>query len=115
MPDQDWSETCNRLEEATAEAVSDLGETVLLAACGCYGLPLVHALHRRFEGLTAIYYGHALNGWFGILTNDALGGPLHARVPDPAAWRAVDLETRFPGLSDIDEGRYAADIVSVGS
>jgi len=91
--------------------VSDPRETVLIAACGAYGLPLVHALHQRLPGLTAIYNGHLLNSWFGILTNDALVGDLYARVPDPEAWCVVDLEPRYPGLALIDEGRYSADAV----
>jgi hypothetical protein len=111
MPDRDWSETFHHLADRTAQALPDAGQTVLLASCGCYGLPLVHALHQSHPGLTAIYNGHALNSWFGILTNDALGGPLHRRAPDPALWQVVDLSARYPDVGRIDEGRYLADRV----
>ena len=114
MPDQDWSVTFRRLVDQTAQAVPKAGHTVLLASCGCYGLPLVHALHQRLPGLSAIYNGHAMNSWFGILTNDALDGPLHRRAPDPALWQVVELAARYPGLSRIDEGRYVTDRVRPG-
>ena len=105
-PDQDWSASFALLQADCARAVTHSRADLFLAACGAYGLPIVHAMHQGFAGLTAVYNGHALNGYFGILTNDLRGQGLHRATATSRHWRSVNLDHRFPGLARIDDGRY---------
>lgn len=108
-PDRNWSASFARLQTQCARAIEQTGADVFLASCGCYGLPIVHAMHQGFRGLTAVYNGHMMNGLFGILTNDLRGHDLHASAPTSPHWRPVNLDHRFPGIARIDDGRYVLD------
>jgi len=105
-PDADWSASYARLSLACRTAISASRAEVFLASCGCYGLPIVHAMHKRFPGITGIYFGHAIHVLFGILTNYSIGRSLHLLAPDAPQWCRVNLDKRYPGIAKIDKGAY---------
>jgi hypothetical protein len=104
-PEDCWTDSFERLSADTAQAIEETAATTLIAACGSYGLPLVHEMHKRY-GISCLYNGHQSNLYFGVVTNAGMQERLFARNPNSSHWLSPDLTARFPVVSRIDDGRY---------
>ncbi len=105
-PASSWSESFAKLaEEASSLIVPGNPRTIFLSSCGAYGLPLSLEIYQRF-GVPTIYYGHALNLFFGIYTNAFKTEPLYQQKPDSQNWLSIDLRERYESIASIDLGRY---------
>ena len=104
-PHDSWSESFRLLCAESARAIDPTQPTVFIASCGCYGLPLVHEMHRRFK-VTAVYCGQDSNVCFGVLSGAARNSGLFRRNRDAVNWLVPDLAERFPQVAWIDDGRY---------
>lgn len=104
MPHESWSRSYEELEAATRAAVRRSGADIVIASCGCYGLPLVDAVARG-EGVWALSYGHYVNVLFGVLSQAGMNAAFYKRAATSQHWAAANLEA--PGLGAVDGGRYA--------
>lgn len=104
MPHESWTHSYDQLEAETREAVRRSGADILIASCGCYGLPLVDAVARA-EGVWALSYGHYVNVLFGVLSQAGMNAGFYKRAAKSAHWVSVALDV--PGLGAVDGGRYA--------
>lgn len=105
-PGQSWSATYKHLYQEAARTIEQTGANVFLASCGCYGLPLVHEIHENY-GITSIYYGHAINVYFGIKTNGFTNSPFYISNINSEHWIQGNLDEKYPEIIRIDGGRYA--------
>lgn len=105
FPHESWSESFDALCDEVAHAIEGMHATVFTAACGAYGLPLVHEMNRRF-GITSVYYGHQMNLYFGAVTGAATYDSFFVKNATSPHWLLPDLTKRFPGVARIDGGRY---------
>ena len=106
-PDNSWSHTFNKLVAACRDSISETNATLFLASCGAYGIPLVTTIHHEFH-ISSIYYGHAMNQYFGILTaHSKKFNTFINRCPLSPHWVNGDLASRVPEINNIPDGwRY---------
>ncbi len=106
-PDDSWSHTFNKLAAACRDSIKETNATVFLASCGAYGIPLVTTVHQEFH-IASVYYGHAMNDYFGMLTTHARKfSSFVKRCPQSPHWVDGDLASRVPEINNIPDGwRY---------
>jgi len=105
FPARSWSESFEELLARTSAAIERSGSNLFLASCGAYGLPLVHAIHKRHK-ITCLYFGHVTNMYFGVYTDAFKQYPYYLRKPDSAHWARPNLAKKFSAVARIDDGRY---------
>lgn len=105
-PHESWEDTFNILCDEVEAAIADIDANLLMASCGCYGLPLVNAMNRR-HGITSVYNGHMMNIYFGILTKATANTSQYKNHKDSKHWISSNLAERMPAINRIDHGRYA--------
>jgi hypothetical protein len=104
QPDENWSASFAALDRASKRAMVGKDKVVFLAACGCYGLPLVHSIHREAR-VTSVHCGHMMNYYFGIYTNDFKNLPAFERGIN-GNWITPIIDEDRMGLMRVDDGRY---------
>jgi hypothetical protein len=104
-PDENWSKSFEALCTKSAESIERHQATMFVAACGAYGLPLVHEMHKRYR-IPCICNGHLMNVYFGMATSATMEARFFKRNPGSENWLRPDLTTRYPEISRIDNGRY---------
>jgi hypothetical protein len=102
-PDRGFEESLERCLEQVDRSYRQRPFAVFTAAAGAYGLPLCHAVHRRY-GVTSLYVGNAMHAHFGVEQNTTSGWMADRRQSEN--WlRAVGLNG-VPGVDRIEGGRY---------
>lgn len=104
-PHSAWSESFAALAARVDMALAGGGYDLVIAACGCYGIPLLHHCLTH-HGLTGIYFGNKMNMWFGIKQNafaSDYGGANLEHWADPFLGWDGPIPTN---IARIDDGRY---------
>ena len=102
-PDRGFEESLERCLEQVDRSYRQRPFAVFTAAAGAYGLPLCHAVHRRY-GVTCLYVGNAMHTFFGVEQSTTSGWMAERRQSEN--WlRAVGLNG-VPGVDRIEGGRY---------
>jgi hypothetical protein len=70
-PDEGWAATFEQVAAEAEAAIEETGADVFLASAGCYGMPLVAHVSRRFPHVLALNYGHHVNTCFGVKSNNS--------------------------------------------
>ncbi len=68
-PHRSWMETFGRMCRNIDEAVNKSHFDVAIASCGCYGIPILDYVYKKF-GIASVYYGNMMHLFFGIKLND---------------------------------------------
>ena len=102
-PDRGFEDSLERCLEQVDRSYRQRPFAVFTAAAGAYGLPLCHAVHRRY-GVTCLYLGNAMHTYFGVEQNSTSGWMAERRQSEN--WlRAVGLNG-VAGVDRIEGGRY---------
>ncbi len=106
-PHGSWSESFAALATRVDAAIVDHGIDLVIAACGCYGIPLLQHC-RQHHDVSAVYFGNKLNMWFGVKQN-AFAGEYGAANLDQWADPFLGWTAPIPtNIERIDAGRYVA-------
>ncbi len=105
-PHRSWLETYDRMTKMIDEVVAREDINIVVASCGCYGIPLMnHAVTRH--GVSAIYYGNMMNMFFGVKQNAFTAFYKRANLEhwsDPyLGWDAKPVN-----IERIDDGKYVS-------
>ena len=101
-PDRGFEDSLERCLEQVDRSYRQRPFAVFTAAAGAYGLPLCHAVHRRY-GVTSLYVGNAMHAHFGVEQHSTSGWMAERRQTDNW-YQAVDLNG-VPGGDRIEGGR----------
>jgi hypothetical protein len=101
-PDSSWQASAQRLADSAVAVIKREAIDLVLASCGCYGLPVLHDVHER-TGAAAVYLGNYTNTLFGVLQNTSQDFWKENRREEN--WIRSDL-SRVPFMDRIDGGRY---------
>lgn len=106
-PHGSWRESFAALAARVDIAIVDHGIDLVIAACGCYGIPLLHHCRQRHD-VSAVYFGNKLNMWFGVKQN-AFADDYSAANLEHWADPFMGWPTPVPtNIERIDAGRYIA-------
>jgi hypothetical protein len=103
-PHADWRQSFHETFLKCAEGIREHGATVFIASAGCYGLPLVDAIHSELQ-VMSLYRGHVVNGLLGVLSGAPSGNQLGPFTRNQDAWKSSDLSS-WTNFGRIDGGRY---------
>jgi hypothetical protein len=104
-PHDSWSQSFNTVCHESTQTIAESRATVFVAACGAYGVPLAHEIHKRFK-ITCLSYGHHSNIYFGVVTAAGAQNNFYTRKPESEHWLLPDIRERFPEIARLDNGRY---------
>lgn len=101
-PGRSWQDSYQQLVTQCVNAIQTEGSDLVLASCGCYGLPLVHEIHA-VTGVAAVYIGNFINTLFGVLQKSSKD--FMAKDRNEENWAKSHLGS-IPNMDRIDKGRY---------
>ncbi|WBO60425.1 MULTISPECIES: hypothetical protein [unclassified Acidocella] len=104
-PNQSWTQTYEAFRDSVFSDIEANRTTLFVAACGCYGLPIVHEVSQHFK-INSVYYGHHSNLLFGLITEDGRRQQFYAKNPSSKNWVQPRIKERMPEVGRIDDGRY---------
>ena len=101
-PSKSWEDSYRKLVTESIKAIKTERSDLVLASCGCYGLPLVHEIHA-VTGVAAVYIGNFINTLFGVLQKASIDFMTKDRNEEN--WARSHLGS-IPNMDRIDQGRY---------
>ena len=94
-PMENWSERFNRLCKNVTQAIHQCHADLVIAACGCYGIPLADHMASTHPNSRYRYFGQVMNASFGVLTNSAkLQHPFWRVAPNSMNWSHAKIDRR---------------------
>jgi hypothetical protein len=102
-PDRGFEDSLERCLQQVDRSYRQRPFAVFTAAAGAYGLPLCHAVHRRY-GVTSLYVGNAMHAYFGVEQSTTSGWMIERRQSEN--WLGAVGLNSLPGVDRIEGGRY---------